>query len=454
MFVQHRSSDFGMEKQKIPGDGIVTGRGTINGRPVVVCAQDFTSFGGSLSETHAEKMLKAMDQAMLIGCPIISLNDSGGARIQEGVGSLAGYGEIFQKNVLASGVVPQLSVIMGPCAGGAVYSPALQDWIFMVKNTSYMFITGPSVVKSVTGEDVTQEQLGGAITHTTKSGVAHLALENDMEAIRAIRELYDFIPLSNKAELPSRETSDDANREDIVLDSIVPTDSQASYDMKSIIKRVVDDETFFELMPAYAKNIIIGFARLDGKTVGIVANQPKEKAGCLDIDASVKGARFVRFCDAFNIPLLTLVDVPGFLPGTEQEYDGIIRHGAKLLYAYAEATVPKVTITTRKSYGGAHLVMSSKQLRGDINYAWPTGEVAVMGAKGAVEIIFRGSDNKAEEEAKYVEKFGNPMVPAERGFIEDIIEPRITRKRIIQDFKFLSTKSQTNPWKKHDTQPL
>lgn len=453
-FVEHRCTDFGMEKQHIPGDGVVTGRGTINGRPVMVCSQDFTSLGGSLSYTNSQKVQKAMDQAVLMGCPIICLNDSGGARIQEGVDSLAGYGEIFQKNVMASGVVPQLSVIMGPCAGGAVYSPALQDWIFMVKNTSYMFITGPSVVKSVTGEEVTQEQLGGAMTHTTKSGVAHLALDNDIEALRAMRTLFDFLPLSNKDKTPERETTDSPTREDVSLDSLVPHDNTTSYDMHQVISRVVDDGSFFELMPGHAKNILVGFARMDGRTVGIVANQPTEKAGCLDIDASVKGARFVRFCDAFNIPLVTFVDVPGFLPGTQQEYGGIIRHGAKLLYAYAEATVPKVTVITRKSYGGAYLVMSSKHLRADQVYSWPTGEIAVMGAKGAVEIIFRGSDNQAAEEAKYVEKFGNPMMPAKRGFIEAIIQPRQTRTRIIQDLKFLASKDQKNPWKKHDTQPL
>jgi propionyl-CoA carboxylase beta chain len=454
-FVVHRCTDFGMDKgEKIPGDGVVTGRGMINGRPVMVCSQDFTAYGGSLSETNAAKITKVMDQAMLVGCPVICLNDSGGARIQEGVGSLSGYGDIFYKNVQASGVVPQISVIMGPCAGGAVYSPALQDWIFMVKNTSYMFITGPSVVKSVTGEDVTQEQLGGATTHTTKSGVAHLALDNDLEALRAVRELVDFLPSSNRSPQAVRVTQDPADREDAVLDTIVPTDPQASYDMKHVVTRIVDDGNFFELMPGYAKNILIGLARLDGRPVGIVANQPLEKAGCLDIDASVKAARFVRFCDAFNIPLVTLVDVPGFLPGTHQEYDGIIRHGAKLLYAYSEATVPKLTVTTRKSYGGAHLVMSSRQLRGDINYSWPTGEIAVMGSKGAVEIIFRGAANQADEEAKYVEKFGNPMIPAQRGFIEEILDPRATRARLIQDLAFLTTKKQEGPWKKHDTQPL
>jgi propionyl-CoA carboxylase beta chain len=453
-FVQHRCTNFGMEKQHIMGDGVVTGRGTINGRPVMLASQDFTSFGGSLSLTHAQKIVKVMDQSMTMKIPMISLNDSGGARIQEGVDALAGYGDIFQRNVLASGVVPQLSVIMGPCAGGAVYSPALQDWTFMVKNTSHMFITGPSVVKSVTGEDVTQEQLGGAATHTSKSGVAHLALDNDIEALRAMRTLFDFLPLSNTDSVPKRETTDSPHRTEASLNTVVPKENTASYNMKNVIDRVVDDGEFFEMMPAFAKNLITGFARLDGKTVGIVANQPTEKAGCLDIDASVKGARFVRFCDAFNIPLVTFVDVPGFLPGTQQEYDGIIRHGAKLLFAYAEATVPKVTITTRKNYGGAYLVMSSKHLRGDLNYSWPSGELAVMGAKGAVEIIFKDSSDKAAEEAAYNEKFGNPMVPAQRGYIDDIIEPADTRKRLIADLQFLNTKQQTNPWRKHSTLPL
>lgn len=453
MFVQHRCTDFGMEKEHIPGDGVVTGRGTINGRPVFVCSQDFTVLGGSLSETNAMKICKIMDQAMLVGVPVICLNDSGGARIQEGVGSLSGYGEIFQRNVLASGVIPQLCLIMGPCAGGAVYSPALQDFIFMVKNTSYMFITGPSVVKSVTHEDVTQEQLGGAMTHTTKSGCAHLASENDVDALLTMREFFDFIPLSNKDTPPARETQDSRYRQDLALDTAVPVDPNTPYDIKKVINRIVDDEYFFEVMPSYAKNIVIGFARMEGKTVGIVANQPLELAGCLDIDASVKGARFIRFCDAFNIPIITFEDVPGFLPGTQQEFNGIIRHGAKLLFAYAEATVPKITIVTRKAYGGAYIVMSSRHLRGDLNYAWPTAEVAVMGAKGAVEIIFRGK-NAAEEEANYKEKFGNPTVPCQRGFIEDVIMPHQTRLRICQDLELLANKTQTLPWKKHDNQPL
>lgn len=453
IFVRHRCTDFGMEKNRPDGDGVVTGRATINGRPVMIISQDFTVVGGSLSETNASKITKAMDQAMKMGVPVICINDSGGARIQEGVGSLAGYGEIFQKNIHASGVVPQLCLIMGPCAGGAVYSPALQDWIFMVKKNSHMFITGPAVVKSVTGENVDKEELGGAYTHTTKSGVAHLALDSDIEALRAMRELFDFLPLSNRAETEHRPTTDSPDRECLLLDSIIPSDPAATYDMKKVVHSVVDNEDFFELMPDYAKNIIIGFGRLDGKTVGVVANQPLEKAGCLDINASVKAARFVRFCDAFNIPLVTFVDVPGFLPGSQQEYDGIIRHGAKLLYAYGEATVPKLTVITRKAYGGAYIVMSSRHLQGDLNYAWPTGEVAVMGAKGAVEIIFRG-DNSPEREAEYKAKFGTPVVPAERGFIEDVIDPKTTRARLIKDLNFLSTKQVTAPWKKHDCQPL
>lgn len=453
-FVQHRCTDFGMEKQHILGDGVVTGRGMINGRPVMIASQDFTTFGGSLSYTHAQKIVKVQEQALRMGVPMISLNDSGGARIQEGVDALAGYGDIFQRNVDASGVIPQISAIMGPCAGGAVYSPALQDWTVMVKNTSYMFITGPNVVKSVTGENVTQEELGGAHTHTTKSGVAHLALDNDIEAIRALRTLVDFIPLSNKDKVPQRQPTDSPTRSEISLNSIIPSDSTTSYNMKSVVSKIVDNGELFEMMPDYAKNIITGFARLDGKTVGIVANQPLEKAGCLDIDSSIKGAKFVRFCDAFNIPLVTFVDVPGFLPGTQQEYDGIIRHGAKLLFAYAEATVPKVTVTTRKNFGGAYLVMSSKHLRGDLNYSWPTGELAVMGAKGASEIIFKDSADKAADEAMYNEKFANPLVPAQRGYIDDIIEPATTRQRLIADLDFLATKTQDRPWRKHSTLPL
>lgn len=453
MFVEHRCTDFGMEKQKVPGDGIVTGRGTINGRPVFIYSQDFTVFGGSLSEAHAEKICKIMDQAMLMGIPVIGLNDSGGARIHEAVASLAGYANVFQRNVLASGVIPQISLIMGPCAGGAVYSPAMTDFIFMVKNTSYMFVTGPNVVKAVTHEDVTQEQLGGAKTHSSKSGVSHRAFENDIEALRRTREFFDYLPLSNKEKPPTRATTDCRTRVEPSLDTIIPTDANAPYNMKLVVERIVDEGNFFEIMPDYAKNIIVGFGRLDGRTVGIVANQPAELAGVLDIDASVKGARFVQFCDCFNIPIVTFVDVPGFLPGTQQEYGGIIRHGAKLLFAYAEATVPKLTVITRKAYGGAYDVMSSKHLRGDINYAWPTAEIAVMGAKGAVEIIFRNK-NVEDETAKYVAKFANPLGAAQRGFIDDIINPRDTRARLISDLEVLQHKTLTNPTKKHSNIPL
>ena len=421
-FVTHRCSDFGMTEQKPPGDGVVTGHGSINGRPVFVFSQDFTVFGGSLSASHAQKICKIMDKAMLVGAPVIGLNDSGGARIQEGVDSLGGYADVFQRNVDASGVIPQLSVIMGPCAGGAVYSPAMTDFITMVKDTSYMFVTGPNVVKTVTNEDVTQEELGGAKTHSAKSGVAHLAYDNDVEAMRMTRELFDFLPLSNREQPPERFTADPVQRADAILDSIVPSDPNVPYDMLGVIKSVVDDGDYFEIMPDYAKNIVVGFARLDGATVGVVGNQPMDKAGCLDIDSSVKGARFVRFCDAFNIPVVTFVDVPGFLPGTAQEYGGIIRQGAKLLYAYAECTVPKLTVITRKAYGGAYDVMSSKHLRGDVNYAWPSAEVAVMGAKGAVEIIFRGQ-NVEENTKEYEDRFANPMVAAQRGFVDDIITP-------------------------------
>lgn len=453
MLVEHRCVDFGMEDQKIPGDGVVTGEGTINGRPVFVFSQDFTVFGGSLSETHAEKICKIMDKAMLMGVPVIGINDSGGARIHEGVASLAGYAEVFQRNVMASGVIPQLSLICGPCAGGAVYSPAMTDFIYMVQNTSHMFVTGPNVVKTVTHEEVTQEELGGAKTHTQKSGVAHMALENDVEALLSMRKLFDFLPLSNKEKAPRVMTNDPGDRIEPSLDLIVPSDANTPYDMKEIITKLVDNKDFYEIMPDYAKNIIIGFGRMEGKTVGVVANQPKELAGCLDIDASVKAARFVRFCDAFNIPILTMVDVPGFLPGTAQEYGGIIRHGAKLLYAYAEATVPKLTVITRKAYGGAYDVMSSKHLRGDANYSWPTGEIAVMGAKGAVEIIFRNKDVETET-ARYEENFANPLSAARRGFIDDIIQPSETRKRLCRDLIMLQNKSLKNPEKKHGNIPL
>jgi propionyl-CoA carboxylase beta chain len=396
MFVEHRCSDFGMSENKVPGDGVVIGYGTVNGRLVFVFSQDFTVFGGALSEPHAEKICKVMDKAMQVGAPVIGLNDSGGARIQEGVASLAGYAEVFQRNVIASGVVPQISLIMGPCAGGAVYSPAMTDFIFMVKDSSYMFVTGPDVVKTVTHEAVTHEELGGAVTHSTRSGVADLAFENDVEALRELRRFIDFLPASSREGPPSRPSRDPADRDEMSLDTLVPADPTKPYDIKELIEKVADDGEFFELQPGYAGNIVIGFARMDGRTVGIVANQPMVLAGCLDISSSIKGARFVRFCDCFNIPIVTFVDVPGFLPGTAQEYGGIIKHGAKLLFAYAEATVPKVTVITRKAYGGAYDVMSSKHLRGDVNLAWPTAEIAVMGPKGAVEIIFRADLGDAE----------------------------------------------------------
>ena len=458
MFVEHRCSDFGMTETKIPGDGVVTGYGTINGRLVFVFSQDFTVFGGSLSEAHAEKICKIMDQAMNVGAPVIGLNDSGGARIQEGVASLAGYAEVFQRNVLASGVVPQISLIMGPCAGGAVYSPAMTDFIFMVKDSSYMFVTGPDVVKTVTHEAVTQEELGGAVTHTTRSGVADLAFENDVEALAEVRRFFDFLPASNRSGPPQRTTDDPADRIEASLDTLVPANPNKPYDMKELITKVADEGDFFEIQPDYARNIIVGFARMEGSTVGIVANQPLVLAGCLDIDSSRKAARFVRFCDCFAIPILTFVDVPGFLPGTAQEFGGIIKHGAKLLYAFAEATVPKVTVITRKAYGGAYDVMSSKHLRGDVNYAWPTAEIAVMGPKGAVEIIFRadiGDSAKIEARTEeYRDKFANPFVAGHRGFIDDVIMPHSTRKRICRSLAMLRGKRLDNPWKKHDNIPL
>jgi len=453
-FMEHECRDFGMEDQKFPGDSVITGRGKINGRTAFVFSQDFTVFGGSLSEVHAAKVCKIMDQAMLVGAPVIGLNDSGGARIQEGVVSLAGYTDIFLRNVMSSGVVPQISLIMGPCAGGAVYSPALTDFTFMVKDTSYLFITGPEVVKAVTNEDVTQEELGGAKTHTSVSGVAHGAFENDIEALLGIRNLFNFLPLSNQESAPIRQCHDPWDRDVPGLDTIVPLESTAAYNMMDVITGVIDEGEFFEIMPQYAKNIIVGFGRMNGQTVGFLGNQPKVAAGCLDINSSVKGARFVRFCDAFNIPIVTFEDVPGFLPGTQQEYNGIIRHGAKLLYAFAEATVPKITIITRKGYGGAYTVMSPKNLRGDINYTWPTAEVAVMGAKGAVQIIFRGNEGAEQREKEYIEKFANPFPAAKRGYVDDIIEPRTTRRRICQDLELLATKKQTNPWKKHGNIPL
>ncbi|MBP2314007.1 acyl-CoA carboxylase subunit beta [Azospirillum soli] len=458
MFVQHRCNDFGMEDQKVPGDGVVTGHGTVNGRLVFVFSQDFTVFGGSLSEAHAEKICKIMDQALKVGAPVIGLNDSGGARIQEGVASLGGYAEVFQRNVNASGVIPQISLIMGPCAGGAVYSPAMTDFIFMVKDSSYMFVTGPDVVKTVTHEVVTAEELGGAVTHSSKSGVADMAFENDVEALLQLRRFIDFLPASNREKAPERPCTDPIDRDDLSLDTLVPENPNKPYDMKELILKTVDEGDFFELQPDYAKNIIIGFGRMNGTTVGIVANQPMVLAGCLDIDSSKKAARFVRFCDAFEIPILTLVDVPGFMPGTSQEYNGIIKHGAKLLFAYAEATVPKVTVITRKAYGGAYDVMASKHLRGDINYAWPSSEIAVMGPKGAVEIIFRSDiGDAAKIEARteeYRQKFANPFVAASRGYIDDVIMPHGTRRRVIKALSMLKNKQLQNPWRKHDNIPL
>jgi len=458
MFVEHNCIDFGMADSRIPGDGVVTGSGTINGRLVFVFSQDFTVFGGSLSERHAQKICKVMEMAMKVGAPVIGLNDSGGARIQEGVASLAGYAEVFQRNVLASGVVPQLSLIMGPCAGGAVYSPAMTDFIFMVKDSSYMFVTGPDVVKTVTNEVVTQEELGGAITHSTKSGVADLAMEDDVDALLRARDFFDFLPLSNRVEPPHRHSDDPFDRAIPSLDTLVPPSANKPYDMLELIRNIADDGDFFELQPGHAANILIGFARIEGHTVGIVANQPMVLAGCLDINASKKAGRFVRFCDAFNIPILTFVDVPGFLPGVAQEHNGIIKHGAKLLFAYAEATVPKITVITRKAYGGAYDVMASKHLRGDLNYAWPTAEIAVMGAKGAVEIIFRkdlgDADKIAERTKEYETRFANPFVAASMGFIDEVIMPHSTRRRIAVGLRKLRGKALENPWKKHDNIPL
>ncbi len=458
MFVEHDCTDFDMADQRVPGDGVVTGWGTINGRKVFVFSQDFTVFGGSLSQAHAGKICKVMDQAVRLGVPVIGLNDSGGARIQEGVGSLAGYAEVFQRNVLASGVVPQLSMIMGPCAGGAVYSPAMTDFVFMVRDTSYLFVTGPEVVKTVTHEEVSHEDLGGASAHTTKSGVADLAFDNDIEALRQLRRFFDFLPANNRQQPPVWPTSDASDRAEPSLDSLIPTDPAQPYDIKELIHKVADEEDFFELQPNHAANIIIGFGRIGGHTVGFVANQPMVLAGCLDIASSIKAARFVRFCDCFNIPIVTFVDVPGFLPGTAQEHGGIIKHGAKLLFAFAEATVPKVTVITRKAYGGAYDVMSSKHLRGDVNYAWPTAEIAVMGPKGAVEIIFRQDRDDpqriAQRTAEYREKFANPFVAAQKGFIDDVIMPRNTRRRIARALHLLADKVLENPWRKHDNIPL
>ncbi len=458
VFVEHRCTDFDMVEKTVPGDGVVTGHGTINGRTVFVFSQDFTVFGGSLSEAHAGKICKILDHAMKVGAPVIGLNDSGGARIQEGIDSLAGYAEVFQRNVLASGVIPQISMIMGPCAGGAVYSPAITDFVFMVRNTSYMFVTGPEVVKTVTHETVTHEELGGASTHSSRSGVADGAFDNDIDALLNLRRFFDFLPLSNIADPPERETVDPADRAELSLDSLIPDNPNKPYDMHELITKVVDDGDFFELKPDYAGNIITGFGRMEGSTVGVVANQPMVLAGCLDIQSSVKAARFVRFCDAFSIPILTFVDVPGFLPGTAQEYGGIIRHGAKLLYAYAECTVPKVTVITRKAYGGAYDVMASKHLRGDVNLAWPSAEIAVMGPKGAVEIIFRediGDEEKiAQRTEEYRQKFANPFVAGHRGFIDDVIFPRDTRRRLCRSLSMLRNKQLANPWRKHGNIPL
>ena len=458
MFVEHRSHDFGMEESRIPGDGVVTGWGTVNGRTVFVFAKDFTVFGGSLSETHAQKIMKVQDMALKNRAPIIGIYDAGGARIQEGVAALGGYAEVFQRNVLASGVIPQISVIMGPCAGGDVYSPAMTDFIFMVRDTSYMFVTGPDVVKTVTNETVTAEELGGASVHTVKSSIADGAYDNDVEALLQIRRLVDYLPLSNTApvpELPYRQSVTDL---DMSLDTLVPDNANKPYDIKELIYKTVDEGDFFEIQASFAKNIVVGFGRVEGKTVGFVANQPMVLAGVLDSDASRKAARFVRFCDCFGIPVVTFVDVPGFLPGTAQEYGGLIKHGAKLLFAYGEATVPKVTVITRKAYGGAYDVMASKHLRGDMNYAWPTAEIAVMGAKGAVEIIFRKDiadpDKIAEHTRMYEDRFLSPFVAAERGYIDEVIMPHATRLRIARALKLLQNKDLKNPWKKHDNIPL
>ena len=465
MFVRHRCTNFGMEQQHFDGDGVVTGQGTIGGRLVYVFAQDFTVSGGSLSKTMSEKICKVMDMAVRNGAPCIGLNDSGGARIQEGIDALAGYGEIFERNILGSGVVPQISGIFGPCAGGAVYSPALTDFTVMVKNTSYMFLTGPGVVKSVLGEEVSQEDLGGASVHASKSGVAHFAAENEEDGIRIIKELLGYIPQNNLEEAPVVPTQDPASRVDDALNEIVPDNPNQPYDMYAVIGSIVDDGKFFEIQRAFAKNVIVGFAHMNGRSVGVVANQPKVLAGVLDINASRKAARFVRFCDAFNIPLVTLVDVPGFLPGTQQEYGAVITNGAKLLYAYGEATVPKVTVTLRKSYGGSHIVMSCKQLRGDLNYAWPSAEIAVMGADGAVNVLYskdlkavedpaERARIKAEKKAEYDELFSNPYQAAQKGYIDDVIEPRNTRFRVIRALEQLAGKRQEIPAKKHDNLPL
>jgi len=458
--IEHRCRDFGMDRQIVPGDGLVTGYGLINGRPAYVFAQDFTVFGGSLSETNAIKICKVMDLALKTGAPVIGLNDSGGARIQEGVLSLGGYADIFLRNTLASGVIPQISAVMGPCAGGAVYSPAITDFIFMVANTSYMFVTGPDVIKTVTHEDVSKEELGGSMTHNAKSGVGHFIAADDKECVQMIRELLSYLPQNNREDPPRRACTDPIDRADPELDTIVPPESNQPYDIKDVIHRVVDDAEFFEVHQHFARNIVVGFARFDGRPVGIVANQPAFLAGCLDIDSSVKGARFVRFCDAFNIPIVTFEDVPGFLPGTDQEFGGIIRHGAKLLYAYAEATVPKITVITRKAYGGAYCVMGSKHLRTDVNLAWPTAEIAVIGAEGAVNIVYRREllngdpDLRAQKIAEFKDRFASPFIAAERGFIDDVIEPRETRARLIRCLRMLENKVDTMPRKKHGNIPL
>lgn len=458
MFVEHDCHEFGMEERKIPGDGVVTGWGTVNGRPIYVYAKDFTVFGGSLSRAHSRKINKVQDMALRNGTPIIGILDAGGARIQEGVDALGGYAEVFQRNTLASGVIPQITMIMGPCAGGDVYSPAITDFVFMIRNTSYMFVTGPDVVKTVTNEEVTAEELGGAKVHTTRSSVADGAFDNDVEALNQLRRLIDFLPLSNRTGVPERPTFDVRDRVEPSLDTLVPENANMPYDMGELVLKMVDEGDFFEIQPDFAKNIIVGFGRMEGRTVGFVANQPMVLAGVLDSDASRKAARFVRFCDCFDIPIVTLVDVPGFLPGTAQEYGGLIKHGAKLLFAYAEATVPKITVITRKAYGGAYDVMASKHLRGDVNYAWPTAEIAVMGAKGAVEIIFRnalGDVDEIERRTKeYEEKFLNPFVAAERGYIDEVIQPRSTRRRVARALALLRGKKLENPWKKHDNIPL
>jgi len=458
MYKTHRCVDFGMAEKQIPGDGVVTGWGTINGRPVYLYSQDFTVFGGSLSETHAEKICKIMDLAMQNGVPIIGISDSGGARIQEGVASLAGYSEVFRRNAQASGAIPQISMIMGPSAGGAVYSPAMTDFIFMVKDTSYMFVTGPDVVKTVTNEIVSSEDLGGALTHTKKSSVADGAYENDIEALLDLRRFYSFLPLNAGASAPHQETSDTWDREDTSLDTLVPQNPNQPYDMREVVVKLADEGNFFEIQKEFAGNLLVGFIRINGETIGVVANQPLVLAGCLDINASRKGARFVRFCNAFSIPILTLEDVPGFLPGTAQEYGGIIKHGAKLLFAYAQATVPLVTVITRKAYGGAYCVMAPKHLGADVNYAWPSAQIAVMGAKGATEILHRtdlGDDDKiTQHTADYEERFANPFVAAQRGFVDEVINPRSTRRRIARSFELLKNKKVHQPFKKHDNIPL